>query len=109
MKFCAFLRGVNVKGTNMKMADVCKVFEDVGMKNVISVLASGNIIFSSEKNVEELKPLLEKAMSNHFDYEAFLLLNRKLKLQNVLKIILFRKMKVCIFTLLSATQILKIL
>ena len=43
-KFCAFLRGVNVKGTNMKMADVCKVFSDAGMQDVSSVLASGNII-----------------------------------------------------------------
>ena len=85
MKFCAFLCGVNVKGTNMKMADVCKVFEDVGMKNVISVLASGNIIFSSEKNVEELKPLLEKAMSNHFDYEAFLFVKSQVEVTECLE------------------------
>ncbi len=28
MKYCAFLRGVNVKGTNMKMADVRQVFKE---------------------------------------------------------------------------------
>lgn len=72
MKYCAFLRGVNVKGTNMKMAEVCQVFEDAGMENVSSVLASGNIVFSSEKNADELKDILEKAMSGHFNYEAFL-------------------------------------
>ncbi|MDQ0781885.1 DUF1697 domain-containing protein [Chryseobacterium sp. W4I1] len=72
MKYCAFLRGVNVKGTNMKMADVCQVFKDAGMKDVSSVLASGNIVFSSDKNALDLKKILEKAMSDHFSYEAFL-------------------------------------
>lgn len=56
----------------MKMAEVCKVFNDAGMENVSSVLASGNIIFSSDKNTEELKIILEKAMSEYFNYEAFL-------------------------------------
>lgn len=72
MKYCAFLRGVNVKGTNMKMADVCQVFKEAGMQDVSSVLASGNIVFSSDKNAGELKIILEKAMSDHFSYEAFL-------------------------------------
>ncbi|MFL9832910.1 DUF1697 domain-containing protein [Chryseobacterium terrae] len=72
MQYCAFLRGVNVKGTNMKMAEVCQVFKDAGMENVSSVLASGNIVFSSDKNAEKLKSILEKAMSEYFNYEAFL-------------------------------------
>lgn len=72
MKYCAFLRGVNVKGTNMKMADVCKVFTEASMSDVSSVLASGNIIFSSDKTESELKTILEKEMSENFSYEAFL-------------------------------------
>lgn len=72
MKYCAFLRGVNVKGTNMKMVDVCQVFKEAGMQEVSSILASGNIVFSSDKNVEDLKTILEKAMSDRFAYEAFL-------------------------------------
>ena len=56
----------------MKMADVCQVFEEAGMKDVGSVLASGNIVFTSDKNTEELKTILEKTMSGHFSYEAFL-------------------------------------
>ncbi len=75
--YCAFLRGVNVKGTNMKMADVCSVFENAGMKNVSSILASGNIVFTADKDKHELKTLLEKAMSAHFDYEAFLFVQDK--------------------------------
>ena len=56
--FCAFLRGVNVKGTNMKMAEACALFQKSGMKNVQAVLATGNIIFLSNKKKKELKPIL---------------------------------------------------
>jgi len=72
MKYCAFLRGVNVKGTNTKMAEVCEVFRSAGLKDVVSVLASGNIIFSSDEKAEDLKIILEKSMSEYFNYEAFL-------------------------------------
>lgn len=82
MKYCAFLRGVNVKGTNMKMADVCHVFKEAGMKDVVSILASGNIVFSSDKNAEELKKILEKAMSDHFSYEAFLFIKSQEETEN---------------------------
>ena len=82
-KFCAFLRGVNVKGTNMKMADVCSVFERTGMKEVSSVLASGNILFSTEVNAEELKEILEKAMSEHFSYDAFLFVKTQKEIESI--------------------------
>ena len=74
MKYCAFLRGVNVKGTAMKMVDVVEVFKKQGLINVSSVLATGNILFESEENPLELRKILEKALSEHFDYEAFLFL-----------------------------------
>ncbi|RRN76529.1 DUF1697 domain-containing protein [Pseudoxanthomonas sp. SGD-10] len=77
------MRGVNVKGTNMKMAEVCAVFQKAGMKNVSSVLASGNILFSSDKDKDELKTLLEKAMSKHFSYEAFLFIKEKNEVENI--------------------------
>ena len=54
-KYCAFLRGVNVNGTSMKMVDACNVFEVAGMKDISSVLATGNIIFSSESTKTDLE------------------------------------------------------
>ncbi|MDP9954648.1 uncharacterized protein (DUF1697 family) [Epilithonimonas hungarica] len=85
MKYCAFLRGVNVKGTNMKMLDVCKVFSEAGVQNVSSVLASGNILFQSDKDSAELKKILEKAMSEHFSYEAFLFIKDEKEINEILK------------------------
>lgn len=83
MKYCAFLRGVNVKGTSMKMAEVMNVFTDAGMKEVSSVLASGNILFSSDKKPSELKNILEKSMSEFFDYEAFLFLKNENEISEI--------------------------
>lgn len=79
--FCAFLRGVNVKGTTMKMADVCVVFEKAGMENVSSVLASGNILFLASRTASALKVVLEKALSEHFSYEAFLFIKSRSELE----------------------------
>lgn len=83
MKYCSFLRGVNVKGTSMKMAEVVDVFKKAGMQNVISVLATGNIIFESDKEKNELKNILEKAMSDHFFYEAFLFLKTNSEVEKI--------------------------
>lgn len=58
----------------MKMAEVSKVFTNAGMQEVSSVLVTGNILFSSDKNRSELKVILEKALSEYFNYEAFLFL-----------------------------------
>ena len=85
MKYCAFLRGVNVNGTAMKMAEVCDVFKKAGMKDVFSVLATGNILFESDEAPENLKQKLEKALSEHFQYEAFLFLKTNEEVKRILE------------------------
>lgn len=91
MKYCSFLRGVNVKGTSMKMAEVVDVFKNAGMQNVVSVLATGNIIFESDIDKNELKNILEKAMSEHFSYEAFLFLKTNSEIETIFSDCPFQK------------------
>ncbi len=91
MKHCAFLRGVNVKGTAMKMAEVIDVFKNAGMKNVSSVLATGNILFESEKTPENLKEILEKSLSVRFGYEAFLFIKTSEEVNKILENLPFEK------------------
>jgi len=85
MKYCAFLRGVNVNGTAMKMAEVCDIFKKAGMKDVSSVLATGNILFESDEVPENLKQKLEKSLSEHFQYEAFLFLKTDEEVKEILE------------------------
>ncbi|WAJ39285.1 DUF1697 domain-containing protein [Pseudomonas sp. GOM7] len=83
MKYCAFLRGVNVRGTTMKMADVCQVFVDAGMEAVSSVLASGNIVFTSAEQAEASRRVLENAMAQRFAYKAFLFVKSRQEIESL--------------------------
>ncbi len=69
----------------MKMSEVCSLFENIGMKEVSSVLASGNIIFFSDFNTKKLKPLLEETLSNHYNYDAFLFIKEKEEIAGFIK------------------------
>lgn len=48
MKYVAFLRGVNVGGRVVKMADLKKCFEDMGFSEVRTVLQTGNVQFEND-------------------------------------------------------------
>lgn len=85
INFCAFLRGVNIGKSVLKMADVNNVFEDAGMKEVSTVLATGNILFSSEKSPEDLKEILKKSISEHFNYEAFLFIKNSEEIKTIVE------------------------
>lgn len=71
-QYCAFLRGINIGGKSMKMEEVKKVFQNCGMQDVTPVLATGNIIYKTEISPQEQKDVLEKSLSEYFQYEAFL-------------------------------------
>jgi uncharacterized protein (DUF1697 family) len=69
-RFVALLRGVNVGGINLKMADVAGVFDGLGLLDVKTVLASGNVLFDSDEPAADLKPAIEKALGERFGYDA---------------------------------------
>ena len=73
---CAFLRGVNVNGKAMKMAEACEVLTKAGLTGVISVLASGNIIFQSNIPQSELKGFVEQVLSSHYNDNVHLFVKR---------------------------------
>jgi uncharacterized protein (DUF1697 family) len=75
----------------MKMAEVLEVFKKAEMKNVSSVLATGNILFESEDNSENLKKTLEKSLSDYFKYEAFLFIKTEEDVKQILENLPFEK------------------
>lgn len=72
-RYAAFLRGVNVGGINLKMADVAKAFEGAGFTNVRTILASGNVLFDSRAGVDAVRRKAEKALRDAFGYDAWVL------------------------------------
>jgi uncharacterized protein (DUF1697 family) len=69
--YAALLRGVNVGGVNLKMAELAEVFRGLGLDDVKTVLASGNVLFSSPRAASTLKPAIEEALRAHFGYDAW--------------------------------------
>jgi uncharacterized protein (DUF1697 family) len=72
-RYAAFLRGVNVGGVNLKMADVAKAFEEAGFTSVRTILASGNVLFESRAGVVAVRKKAEKALRAAFGYDAWVL------------------------------------
>ena len=82
--YCAFLRGVNVNGRRMKMADVCDVFSSAGMTDVTSVLASGNIIFRSDRPQADLRSILESEVTSRYDAAISLFVRNSCEIEAIL-------------------------
>lgn len=66
--YVALLRGVNIGGRKVKSVELKECFTKAGYKNVKTVLATGNVIFQSEKAPEELRPQIEKILLDKFNF-----------------------------------------
>ncbi len=72
-RYAAFLRGVNVGGVNLKMADVAEAFEAAGFRNVRTILATGNVLLDSPAGVASVRRRAEEALRDRFGYDAWVL------------------------------------
>lgn len=72
-RYIAFLRGVNVGGVNLKMAEVATTLEAAGFTGVRTVLASGNVLLDSDFGVAKVRSTAERALRDAFGYEAWVL------------------------------------
>jgi uncharacterized protein (DUF1697 family) len=72
-RYAAFLRGVNVGGVNLKMAEVAKAFEAAGFTDVRTILASGNVLLESRSGVDAVRKKAEAALRDAFGYDAWVL------------------------------------
>jgi len=68
MVYIALLRGINVGGNNkIDMKLLKQTFERVGLKDVVTYINTGNIIFSSNDHSKtELSHILEEAIHDDF-------------------------------------------
>lgn len=69
-RYIAFLRAVNVGGRIVKMDELRKVFEAMGLANVSTFIASGNVIFESRKTAAALETAIEKALRGSLGYDV---------------------------------------
>lgn len=72
-RYAAFLRGVNVGGINLKMADVAQALTEAGFGEVRTILASGNVLLDSAAGPDGVRKTAETALRKEFGYDAWVL------------------------------------
>ncbi len=65
--YVILLRGINVGGKNkLPMADLKNCLEELGFSQVVTYIASGNVILKSDKSPDEIKTDIEEALPRRF-------------------------------------------
>ncbi|BBY02133.1 DUF1697 domain-containing protein [Mycobacterium seoulense] len=72
-EYAAFLRGVNVGGVNLKMAEVARALTGAGFTNVRTILASGNVVLESRAGAAAVRKKTEATLREKFGYDAWVL------------------------------------
>lgn len=86
-RYVALLRGINVGGKNIiKMADLRRSFEAMGLDDVETYIQSGNVVFSSkERSPKALAPPIAAMLGETFDYSATLAVLSKAQLHKAVE------------------------
>lgn len=70
-RYIAFLRGINVGGHRVKMDRLRGLFAGLGLADVGTFIASGNVVFSaSSDDVHELREQIEAHLEETLGYEV---------------------------------------
>jgi uncharacterized protein (DUF1697 family) len=71
--YVILLRGINVGGKNkVPMADLRRCLEGLGFLNVVTYIASGNVVLTSGKSPDVIKTLIEEALPKAFKLDSAL-------------------------------------
>ena len=72
--YIVLLRGINVGGKNkVPMAGLKKCLEELGFSDVLTYIASGNVILESDKHPDEVKAQIEEVLPESFKLHAELI------------------------------------
>lgn len=85
-KYLSLLRGINVSGKkNVKMDDLRSLYESLGLKNVVTYVQSGNVIFESPSvKKAELKAQIEKRIEGKYHFSVPVEIRTQGELENIL-------------------------
>lgn len=70
----ALLRAINVSGKNViPMADMRELMATLGFENVVTHLASGNVLLRSDQSADELATVIHDGIEDRFGYDVHVL------------------------------------
>jgi uncharacterized protein (DUF1697 family) len=83
--YIALLRGINVGGKNIiKMAELKKVFEEIGLCDVKTYIQSGNVLFKSNEDEESLRKKIEREIEESFGFSVSVILRSAAELEQII-------------------------
>lgn len=85
--YVAFLRGINLGKRNIKMDDLRDLFLDLGFSNTQTVIASGNVLFTSPNTPATQD--MERALADRFGFDIGVVLRSIIQLEKMLEQNLF--------------------
>ena len=83
-QYVALLRGVNVGKITVKSADLADMARGLDLDDVRTVLASGNLSFTSPDTAAALKKRIEAGLRDRFGYDAWIVLTTADHLRDVI-------------------------
>jgi uncharacterized protein (DUF1697 family) len=84
--YIALLRGINVGGhKKIKMDELKRLFESLGLQKVKTYIQSGNVLFESCEKAKPLYHLLEKEILNQFGYTVNVMLRTAGEMDQIIK------------------------
>jgi len=84
--YLSMLRGINVGGKKVPMAELREVYEALKYKNVRTYIQSGNVLFDTKATDEDaLSATLEKKITARFGFEVPVVIRTEKELAAVLK------------------------
>ncbi len=85
-QYFAFLRAINVGGHTVKMDHLRQIFESLGLSNVETFIASGNVIFDVKAgNVKTLEKKIEDKLHEALGYEVATFIRTDTELAEIAK------------------------
>lgn len=106
MKYALFLRGINVGGIKVPMAELRDELGRLPLSNVKTYLQTGNVTLESDLNAADLKRDVEAALAKRFNYQAVVLIYDLNELAAAVKAYPFKRREgwhsYCLFTLNQA-------
>ncbi|WP_104088284.1 DUF1697 domain-containing protein [Arthrobacter sp. GMC3] len=82
--FAVFLRGINVGGINIKMAELRTALAALPLSGIKTLLASGNVVCSTDAPAVDVKALVENCLRENFDYDAWVVVIDQARLQAII-------------------------
>lgn len=83
-KYVALLRGIGPGNPNMRNEKLRGIFEELGYKNVQSVISSGNIVFETDRiDTGEIENEIEAAWPSKLGFKSTTIVRSQVQLQHL--------------------------